>query len=208
MNSRNLLFAVIIMFILHPSCIRDQKSRYDRKEIEAAVTEHLQAYPLSTLKDIYKSFFQDEFGPGHLIQDTASALEYLLREVKEMKSQGRYFAEPCGLGKHFVRVPLDVVKDSIFDVATFFKAFIESSRSFSTPGITQWKKDWAGILEVVEMMNPDLPDLEQDKKDIDEMLENEETVMHHSDVYIQNYDPHYRLMTMEQWTALLDALHQ
>ena len=40
----------------------------------------LDRYPLSTLADLYKSFFQDEFGPGHLLADEAGALSYLDRE--------------------------------------------------------------------------------------------------------------------------------
>ena len=30
-------------------------------------------YPESTLKDIYKNFFQDAFGPGHLMSDAEDA---------------------------------------------------------------------------------------------------------------------------------------
>lgn len=37
----------------------------------------MKTYPKSTLKDLYKNFFQDKFGPGHIISDTTSAGKFL-----------------------------------------------------------------------------------------------------------------------------------
>ena len=41
-------------------------------------------FPKSTLQDLYKSFFQDRFGPGHIIADEASAMRYLQYELATM----------------------------------------------------------------------------------------------------------------------------
>ena len=41
-------------------------------QIRAAVENQLKAYPKSTLQDLYKNFFQDYFGPGHIVSDTTS----------------------------------------------------------------------------------------------------------------------------------------
>lgn len=35
--------------------------------IRAAVERQITMYPNSTLRDIYKNFFQDRFGPGHIM---------------------------------------------------------------------------------------------------------------------------------------------
>jgi hypothetical protein len=198
---------LFIIIIAASSCVQ-KKQAGNQDELRAAITEHIQAYPLSTLKDIYKSFYQDNFGPGHLLQDTIAAWDYLVEEVSQMKSNGNYLAEPCGLGKNFVRVPLDVVKDSLFDIAVFYKAFVESSKSFSIPDISQWQEQWEDILEVIEGMDLNLSNFEQDKKEISEMLDRGEAVVHHSRIYAENYDPHYRLMTLEQWMALLETVHR
>jgi hypothetical protein len=41
-----------------------------RERIRKAVENQLGAYPESTLQDLYKNFFQDYFGPGHIVGDT------------------------------------------------------------------------------------------------------------------------------------------
>src|SRR5512145_1773561 len=121
------------------------------KEIAIAVQSQLQVYPNSTLTDIYKSFFQDRFGPGHLVEDTASARAYFDAELAEMTSRGRYHAEPCGAGKQFYRVSLDLVKDGRVGAEVFFRTFMEGAKSFRSPGILDpgeveaWKNEWRTV---------------------------------------------------------------
>ena len=56
----------------------------DTVAMRSAIERQLVTYPESTLQDIYKSFYQEHFGPGHIISDTASARRYLMRELSEM----------------------------------------------------------------------------------------------------------------------------
>ena len=56
----------------------------DTVAMRSAIEMQLVTYPESTLQDIYKSFYQEHFGPGHIISDTASARRYLMRELSEM----------------------------------------------------------------------------------------------------------------------------
>ena len=51
-----------------------------RQEVESVVKRQLELYPQSRLIDLYKNFFQDKFGPGHMVADTASAGAYIRRE--------------------------------------------------------------------------------------------------------------------------------
>lgn len=51
------------------------------KAVREAVNRQMKAYPKSTLADLYKNFFQDKFGPGHIIADTSSAGRYLRKEL-------------------------------------------------------------------------------------------------------------------------------
>lgn len=51
-----------------------------RQEVERVVKWQLENYPESRLTDLYKNFFQDKFGPGHMVADTASAGAYIRRE--------------------------------------------------------------------------------------------------------------------------------
>lgn len=172
--------------------------------LRQAIEDQMKLYPASTLQDLYKSFFQDEYGPGHMAPDSAGASEYLNYELSEMKSRHDYQAVPCGAGTNFYRVSLDLVKDSIISEAAFLSAFMKSAKDFKTPVIEAWKAKWGQILAEIESMNLQLPNFEQDKIAIAEMLARGETVVHHSDAFIQAYDPHYRIMSREQWEKLKD----
>jgi hypothetical protein len=200
---RDVLTIFFLVFIL--SC-SERTVINDRDKIRAAIGEQLKTYPSSTLKDIYKSFFQDRYGPGHLLSDTTAARNYLLSELSGMQSRQRYVAEPCGLGENFVRVPLDLVKDSLVELESYFNAFLDSSKGFAVPDLEKWQKDWDDILGIMEGMELDIVNFEQDKKEISEMLARGETMVHHSDLYREWYAPHYRIMTREQWDQLSEKM--
>jgi len=174
----------------------------DKNEIRQAVENQLKIYPQSSLQDIYKSFFQDEFGPGHLVENVSYAREYFDLELEEMVSQGRHNAEPCGTGKNFYRVPMDLVKDGIIPEEDYFSAFLESASSFTTPDVIAWKQQWNEIVGIVEKMDHDIPNFKEDKEALSKWLDQGETVVHHSQVYNNQYDPHYRIMGKAQWEKL------
>lgn len=77
------------------------------------IRKMLREYPQSTLQDIYKSFFQDRFGPGHLVADTAAARKYLRTEIEKMETSSLPYYEPAGAGKNFYRVNLSLVKEGV-----------------------------------------------------------------------------------------------
>jgi hypothetical protein len=188
--------AVIIALVVLQSCDRPDT------EIEEAVRSQLQQYPESSLQDIYKSFFQDEFGPGHMLSDTSGAWQYFEYELSGMTTSGNYAADPCGAGKNFYRVPLDLVKDGIISDSSLFNAFMESASSFKLPDIESWKKKWDEILSTIERTNLNLPGFAEDKQALEEMLSRGETAVHHSRKYEELYKPHYRIVGKEQWERL------
>jgi len=190
-----ILVVILTMLSLH-NC------RQQENEIKAAIRSQLQQYPESSLQDIYKSFFQDEFGPGHLLEDTAGARKYLEYELSEMTSSGNHVAEPCGAGKNFYRVPLDLVKDSIITQSSLLSAFMESASSFRLPEIESWTKKWEEIVIVIDRMDLDLPNFDKDKKNLEDMLSEGETAIHHSQKYEELYKPHYRILGKEQWLRI------
>lgn len=175
-------------------------------EIRRAVTRQMQQYPESTLQDIYKSFFQDEFGPGHLIGDTNHASEYFNYELLEMTSSGNYIADPCGMGRNFFRVPMDLVKDGKITPEDYFAAFIKSAAFYRIPETEMWQEKWHIIVQEIEAMNLTIDNFEQDKTALELMLQSGEIVVHHSDTYSERYDPHYRIMGKAYWEKLKGSL--
>lgn len=194
---------ILILVLVLSSCSFDGRTG-KKDEIRAAVLAQVREYPASTLQDIYKSFYQDHFGPGHLLEDTNAAWQYFNHELERLHSRGKYLAEPCGTGRHFVRVPMDLVKDSVVDIHDYFHSFLESAAAFSVPDIEKWKKDWTDILRIVEEMDLELPDFQADKIMLEGMLQRGESMVHHSPSYTLAYDPHYRIMTPVAYNKLME----
>lgn len=189
---------ILLMIVLITSGYRALGQEETRQAVELMIHK----YPESTLQDIYKSFFQDEFGPGHLLSDTGAAKRYLEYELSEMTSRGNFRAEPCGAGNNFCRVPLDLVKDHIIPPDDFLLAFMESASSFKIPEMDQWRVKWNSIEKIIEKMNLNLDNFDADRSSLAEMMSRNEYVVHHSEAYTRSYDPHYRIMKKEQWIIL------
>ncbi len=161
-------------------------------------------YPRFSLIDIYKSFFQDEFGPGHLLVDVKRAKMELHDELCAMRSRRRRIVEPCGMGYQFCRVPLDLVVDGIIDEKDYFSAFFAGATASNLPETECWKRTWIDILEVVKLKRKCISDFGEDSEFIMESLEKGTWTMNHSDQYRKLYDPHYRIFSVEQqWGILL-----
>ena len=174
---------------------------HQHEGVQEAVHKQLEIYPESTLQDIYKSFFQDEFGPGHLLGDTSSARRYLEYELANMDSKGNYRIEPCGEGRQFYRVPLDLVKDGKISFEDYLEAFLASAASFKSPEVTAWSKKCERIVLEIEQMDLSIEGFEDDKAKLNQLLENGDFVVHHSALYAKLYEPHYRIMLSDRAKA-------
>lgn len=185
-----------ILFLFLLICLTLQGA--DKKEFEqavrSAVERQMQRYPKSTLKDLYKNFFQDKFGPGHLIGDTATAGNYLRKELASYTVVSGEVAEPTGWEGNFLRVNLSVIKTGQIPYPIFFDAFVRSVNGISTMPVSEWQKEWEQIEAVIRSMNLSLPDYEADRKEIDDRLNKGEYVGHHSRVFEDTYTPHYRII--------------
>lgn len=169
-------------------------------DIRTCIQWQMEHYPASELKDIYKNFFQDAFGPGHLISDVSQIrpmMEGFLREECErakVEENGCLPYELIGWKGNFYRVNLSLINDGIISPEMYLDAFIRSISSFNLPDIEDWKKEWAEIEKEVHDLYPSLPNYENDKALIDKLLGNKKYVSHHSRIYNETYHPHYRLI--------------
>lgn len=174
----------------------------EANEIRKVLKFHLNTYLGSTVIDLYKSFFQDQYGPGHLLADEDAAWRFLNLELEEMKSQKRHIAEPCGLGRSFYRLSLDLVVDKIIDKNEYFEAFIASSKTFIPVQVSTWQQQWSMIVPLIKEEANNLPTLEEDLARIDALLISGSYVMSHSQAYRDRYDPHYRIFSITQRDSL------
>lgn len=162
--------------------------------VKKAVYSQMETYPYSTLKDLYKNFFQDKFGPGHLIQDTTAAGNYLRKELMSYnETRGTYF-EPTGWESNFYRVNLSVIKENIISYNHFFDAFVRSVNGIIPIPVETWEKEWHLIDSIIQSMSLSLVNYEADRIEIFNLLKKGNFVMHHSSQFETMYDPHYRII--------------
>ncbi|GEM_PF-39921 len=174
--------------------------------IQIAVNRQVKTYPKSTLKDLYKNFFQDKYGPGHIVEDTTAAGNYLRKELGSYSKIEGDVVEPTGWAGNFYRVNLSVLKQNKIPYSVFFNAFIRSVNGIQPPTIEAWKEEWVFIEEVIHSMNLPLPDYDKDKKDIEERLDRGEYVGHHSSQFEEAYSPHYRIISKDIYENELKPL--
>ena len=164
----------------------------DTAAVHSAIERQLATYPESTLQDIYKSFYQEHFGPGHIISDTASARRYLMKELSEMgETQSPYF-EPTGSQGYYVRVYLSAIADSLITAEQLLDAFVRSANSWQEPTVS-WLEKWGTIVSIIQANKMEIEDFETDLPLLTKAARNSQAV-HHSRRYNEAYHPHYRIV--------------
>ncbi len=164
----------------------------DTLAMRSAIERQMATYPESTLQDIYKTFYQEHFGPGHIISDTASARRYLMRELSEVgKTQSPYY-EPTGSQGDYVRVYLSAVSDSLITAEQLLDAFVRSANSRQEPTVS-WLEKWEAIVSIIQANKMEIEGFETDLPLLNEAARNSQAV-HHSRRYNEAYHPHYRIV--------------
>ena len=164
----------------------------DTLAMRSAIERQMATYPESTLQDVYKSFYQEHFGPGHIISDTASARRYLMRELSEMGETSLPYFEPTGCQGDYIRVYLSAVADSLITAEQLLDAFVRSANLWQEPTIS-WMEKWEAIVSIIQANKIELEGFETDLPLLTEAARNNQAV-HHSRRYNEVYHPHYRIV--------------
>ena len=202
---KNCLWMMTLLLAL--SCGRTSQPR--EASVRAAVERQMHEYPASTLRDLYKSFFQDRFGPGHIVSDTTAAGNYLRRELAQAAETGGYagcYYEPAGCGEQFCRVSLAVIAEGLVPYDRYFDAFIRSVREIEPVEVSAWREEWQQIEATIDAMTLDLPDYAADRAAIRRLLDEGGYASHHSRAYNEHSRPHYRLIRKDIFESELRPL--
>lgn len=181
----------ILMFITSTSC---SKANSTHEKIRQSVERQLEMYPESTLQDLYKNFFQDRFGPGHIIADPTAADRYLRHELESAESFEGLDYEPTGYEGRFYRVNLGVIFDGRVPYDKFFDAFVRSVNGITPISIEQWSDEWEEIYSVIKSMGLQMDNMQSDAEKIKTLIDGGDYVMHHSRRFNEHYQPHYRII--------------
>lgn len=177
--------------------------------IRATLLRELGAYPESQLADVYKNFFQDCFGPGHILADTTRAGAYLRSELAGTDVFEGPLYEPTGADGRFVRVNISVMKDGLVPYDKFFDVFVRSVRGIGQPDGDEWREYWGAVDEQLRDMGYTFPDEASDRDMIARKLESGDFTVHHSDRYNAAYRFHYRIISRSLFlTEILPLLRK
>ena len=175
----------------------------DKAALRMALEFQLATYPQSTLQDVYKAFYQEHFGPEHMISDTVAVRNYMDHELSAMGvERGGLYYEAIGLNGDYVRVYLMAVKDGLITADELLQAFIDSAAARQEPTM-EWSTKWNAIIEVIDEIKPGFGASDR------EMLlkaSQEKQAVHHSKIYNETYHPHYRIVERNIFELLLKPL--
>ena len=159
-------------------------------------------YPEVQLADIYKSFYQDAFGPGHVLADSLASRRYFFSELEEGGEWGGPLFEFTGEGNNFVRLNMDLVRKGIIPAETYFQAFVNSLGRVLPPSPEEWINQWTQIDSILKAKNFSFPDEEADRIMIDQKLKNHNFTVHHSERFDSIYNFHYRIISIPEFERL------
>ena len=189
----NFLYKVIILIILLVEIIG--KNNELKRDLSILI-EQIKNHPNQTLQDVYKSCYQDEYGPGHLIANESSSMNYILEEINTMEKDYNppTLFEQTGLDGNYIRVDLTLVKDGTIPFFILFKALLISADIGSKKTDEGWADIWSSIVDEIKNSSLEFPNFEEDIKNLDNISKSEDKVVHHSDLYENTYHPHYRII--------------
>ena len=144
---------------------------------------HLNKYPLMQAEDVYKLAYQFYFGPGHFIDDKDKAYNYLLEEAKECHSLD---IEIIDLGEY---ARINLINDKEY-LSSLFKAFFNSAKINEKP--------IQGFINLLDTCSEYLIENNNLFNSFNTLKEKMKILKYpaisHSEIYRENYHPHYRLI--------------
>lgn len=151
-------------------------------------------YPAATLQDLYKTCYQDFFGPGHMVADSASALAYIHHEVEDVTGDGAK-DELTGFRHRFVRLDLRRVALGELSEQEVLRRFMDAANT-ATPVHNDWPGEWKQIEAIALQVHPQWQD--STLQDALHEAAAKKAAVHHSESYRSTYKPHYRIIKNEK----------
>lgn len=169
----------------------------DSASVSAALRYQRENYPAAQLTDVYKNFFQDYFGPGHILSDLSKSKAYLDFELADTTAFEGPLYEPTGAEGNFYRVNLSVIHDGKVPYDTYFDAFVRSVNGIQPPEPQQWIDTWSFIDGIIRSNGYTYNDEKSDRELINEKLSSQDFVIHHSQAYDDTYHFRYRIIARD-----------
>ena len=122
---KKLFLNIYFLFLFIISITSKENSDMDLTILKEQIKNH----PNQTLQDVYKSCYQDEYGPGHLISNESSCINSLYQEINSIEKDYKPITlfEQTGLKGNYLRVDLTLIRDGIIPFFVLFRALTLSA---------------------------------------------------------------------------------
>jgi hypothetical protein len=171
------------------------------EEIIKLINSEFTLHPRAQLIDYYKLFFQGTFGPGHIISDKNSVIEFLKNELDKSTIFEEKDYQKISYINDFYRVNLNVINEGMISFDDFVDAFLKSADIKNKIDYQSWLKEWKSIEKQIMMMNIPIENVQEQSAGLWKFIIDNKLVSH-SDIYRSTYSPHYRLINSVQFKRI------
>lgn len=172
------------------------KQKYPN-EITDLIKNELTLHPQAELVDIYKLFYQDYFGCGHFFSDQKDITKYLTIEINEfsLNNDTNPEIQEIYCFNNFIRVDIRWINCGHLALHELADLFWKSSRIKLKQPLS-WINHWQNICEIIARDH--LLNCQTAKNELEDFAQHKNSV-HHSELYRQKYQPHYRIIHRDFW---------
>ncbi len=167
--------------------------RLSQKDLLLVMQTELELHPKLELCDLYKLVYQACFGPGHLLDDPAAVAQRIFAEVNAMQGEFHPLLQDIGNGIGFHRFSLSHFK-GLDPNSLKSKCELLAELMLSSSDMAQYERSisdlWPALKPMIADMYPATPVAWQEVN----AMAAKALLPHHSEIYRQNYHPHYRLL--------------
>ncbi|MBO4581811.1 MAG: alpha-N-acetylglucosaminidase [Bacteroidales bacterium] len=173
------------------------------------LTDFMTLFPAATLRDIYKTCFQDYFGPAHLVNDSDACARYIKQEIEQSDTLGGPWYCYTGVHGNYVCVNLQLVAQDIVPAPLLVSALMRSAAMQPLSDVKQWECRWRQLLPIAEQVLPPIPRYAADSAYIFQQLSQNNYAGRHSGIFNDTYHFHYRIVQKDIFeTEILPYINQ
>lgn len=185
-----LIWLAILPVLVH--CASNHKNI----SVEELIQLHLKNHAQMQVQDVYKLFYQGNFGPAHILQHQEHAKKYLVEEFRSVEaSDSESLTEPISTDGKMIRVNFAAFKHADGNIEALWQTLVKSAELVK-PDTARFRKDWNEFVELANQKTFSFP-----QKDIElfdkKVHESQFPTVHHTEAYRQTNHPAYRVVLRE-----------
>lgn len=191
---------------------------FSEAQIRQIVDHELKICPRAGLIDIYKLLYQAYQGPNHIAISESRFAAYLKEELCGVKAKEGHFVQDIGAGNGFFRIHLPAFLSGGLaltdDLLLKFTKLVFASKQGETIDQPSWSNLWNWLEPIVEFCTagsqeklPQAPEHRAGELELIHDLIRIGGIPHHTALYVETYEPHYRLIHVSRLEEAMELLN-